>query len=60
MSTTHAYSQVLMALLAMILLLMVPLMYGPQSFHFKVGVKVFLWGMVLLMCLVYLAQWVMP
>ena len=46
MSGSHAYSPVLIALLAMFLLLSLPLVYGAQSFHRDMALKVLGWGMV--------------
>lgn len=56
MSTTHSYSSVWIALLMMNLLLIFPLVYLPQSFRFSMVVKVFGLGMVVLVCLVWLAR----
>ncbi len=46
MSGTHTYSPVLIALLAMFLLLVLPLIYGAQSFRLGIALKVLGWGMV--------------
>jgi len=46
MSSSHAYSPVLIALLAMFLLLVLPLVYGAHSFHRDMALKVLGWGMV--------------
>ncbi len=46
MSSTHAYSPVLIALLAMFLLLILPLVYGAHSFRRDIALKVLGWGMV--------------
>ena len=46
MSSTHAYSPVLIALLAMFLLLVLPLIYGAHSFRLGIALKVLGWGIV--------------
>lgn len=50
MSTTHSYSQVLIALLVLLLMLSFPWAYTPK----RLMVKVFGWGMVVFLLLALL------
>lgn len=44
-----------MALLAMLLLLVFPLVYDDKSFHFSMALKVLGWGIVVMLFLVWLS-----
>lgn len=54
MSQSSSYAQVFMAILAMLLLLVFPLVYDTQSFRFSMALKVFAWGMVVMVLLVWI------
>lgn len=56
MSQTNHYSYVLVVLLAMLLLLIFPLTYSSKSFQFKMMFKVFLYGVGVILFLVWLYQ----
>lgn len=55
MSQSSSYSQVIMALLAMLLLLVFPLVYDAKSFRFSIALKVLGWGIVVMLFLVWLS-----
>lgn len=59
MSQSSSYSQVLKALLAMLLLLVFPLVYDAKSFRFTMALKVFAWGMVVMVLLVWITPFFM-
>ncbi|KFL32949.1 hypothetical protein JU57_13870 [Sulfurospirillum sp. SCADC] len=56
MSQTNHYSYVLVVLLAMLLLLIFPLTYSAKSFQFKMILKVFIYGICVILFLVWLYQ----
>lgn len=55
MSQSSSYAQVLMALLAMLLLLVFPLVYDDKSFRFLMALRVLGWGIVVILFLVWLS-----
>ncbi|ARU48163.1 hypothetical protein [Sulfurospirillum diekertiae] len=56
MNQTSHYSQALIALLAMILLLMIPLYFSNKSFTLSMLVRVFGYGLVMLIFFVMLYE----
>lgn len=59
MSQSSSYSQVFIALLAMFLLLVFPLVYDAKSFHFSMALKVLGWSIVVILFLVWLSRFFM-
>lgn len=53
------YSQVLIAILAMLLLLMFPLVYAQKNFTPSIFLKVFVLGMMLIIALAWLRAFLM-
>lgn len=57
MSYSHQYSQVLIVLLAMLLMLVFQLTYEAKSFRLPIAFKVFGWAMVVLLCVMWLVHY---
>ena len=56
MNQAHSYSSVFLVLLGMLLLLLFTLHYPPQSFKLKQMGYVFVYGLSVILCLVWLYQ----